>query len=548
MSAATATRPAPGSVRTASPASSTPSTGAVLIGVDAGTSVMKAVAFDACGAVLATRSRFNRYASGPGGAVTQDMRRTADDLHDVLGELAAARPDLAARTVALAVTGQGDGHWLADAAGEPVDEAWLWLDGRAREEARAIAALPGYPAIRAATGTAIHACLASSQLRWRKRHAPASLRPAASAFHCKDWLYFQLTGERATDPSEAVLTFGSVRTRDYADEVIRALGLGDERHLLPPIVDGVQEAHPLRADAARRCGLPAGLPVTLGYNDVVCTSLGGGLYAPDARAPPGFSIVGTTGMHMVLGDATHAAVPEAWASAGRTGYTMCFPDGGHARVQSNMAATLNIDWFLDLMVEAGRLAGAEIPRAVLLQRLDALVDETPPGTLLYHPYISRAGERGPFLDADARASFIGLDTSSDVPVLARAIIEGLAMSARECYDAMGVRPAEIRLGGGAARSSALRRIFASVLQRPVRTLERAEAGAAGACMMAAVRLGLYRDLRSCAAVWVEPRLGEAAVPDASQRAHYDGLYDAYRRTRSALAPGWSALAGLDARR
>ena len=510
----------------------------VLIGIDAGTSVVKAVAFTASGGTIGSASRPNRYASLPNGGVEQDMRRTLDDVLAAAAELVAAHPDLASRTVGLAVTGQGDGTWLVDADGEPVHDGWLWLDARSAVEAREIEALPGYDAVYAETGTGVNVCQTRTHLRWMRRRAPELLARAATAFHCKDWLYLGLTGERATDPSEGVFTFGSIRTRDYSDEVIDALELADLRRLLPPIVDGIERSAPLTREAAKRTGLPAGLPVTLGYVDVICSALGGGLYAADAE--PGLSIVGSTGMHM----RRVAEAVDVTLNDERSGYTMCFPGGGFAQMQSNMAATLNIDWLLDLVVDAVAFAGGETSRAALLPRLDAAVASVPPGTLLYHPYISRAGERGPFTDPAARAGFVGLDTGAGFAHVARAVYEGLALAARDCHDAMGPRPSEVRLGGGAARSPVLRGILGAALDRPLRTVERDEAGAAGACMIAAVGLGLYPDVGSCCATWIDPLLGEPVAPDPGLAAHYERLAPVYRDVREALGDGWSSLAAL----
>ena len=514
--------------------------GEVLIGIDAGTSVIKAVAFDAGGEALASRSRPNVYRTLPNGGVEQDMRRTLDDTFAVVAELLVAEPALAARVVGLAVTGQGDGTWLVDEGGEPLHDAWLWLDSRGAVEARELEALPGYALVYERTGTGVNVCQMRTHLRWMQKHAPELLARAASALHCKDWLYLGLTGERATDPSEGVFTFGSIATRDHDDAVIDALGLADCRHLLPPVVDGIERHAPLAAAAARRTGLPEGLPVTLGYVDVICSALGGGLYSADADAVPGLSILGSTGMHMRF----VRRVEEVVLNEARSGYTMCFPGGGYAQVQSNMAATLNIDWLLDVAVEAAALAGVETSRAALLPRLDEAIASVPPGQVLYHPYISQAGERGPFTDPHARAAFNGLDASVGFAALARAVYEGLALAARDCFDAMGERPAEVRLGGGAARSPMLRRLLAAALDRPLRLVEREEAGAAGACMIAATGLGLFESLDACCRRWVDSRLGEVQAPEAALARRCDALAPVYRDTREALGGTWQALAAL----
>lgn len=511
----------------------------VIVGLDAGTSVTKAVAFDLDGRELAHVGRPNRYEELPGGGVEQDMARTWTDAAATLRDLAGAVPGLAERAVALAVTGQGDGTWLYDAAGEPVAPAWLWLDSRAagivaeldRDGRRARAYRH--------TGCGMNACNQSAQLVWLKRHAPEVLARAATACHCKDWLYFKLTGERVTDVSEGCFTFGNFRTRAYEPELLYLLGLEAEQHLLPPMVDGSRTTHPLTARAAAETGLPAGLPVSLGYVDVLCTALGGGIYEPGRAI--GCSIVGSTGMHMRF-------VPDAQAlelAPEPSGYTMPFPVPGSAcQMQSNMAATLNIDWIVDIGRQAAALLGQAVERRAALAALDARVLEAKPAAALYHPYIHEAGERGPFIDPFARAQLTGLSTRVGFLDLVRAVYEGLGLAARDCYAAMGHVPEEVRVAGGAARSRALRTILASVLGAPVRESERQEAGAAGAAMMAAVAVGVFPDMAAAAARWVTPLLGDLVRPDPELARLYERLFPVYTATRAAMPPIWAELAGL----
>jgi erythritol kinase len=509
---------------------------AVLIGVDAGTSVVKAVAFEADGRQIAVASRPNAYATLPGGGVEQDMRRTWADVSAVLRELVARDPRIGRDAAALAVTGQGDGCWLIDAAGEPVHDGWLWLDARAAAEAREIAASPGAALIYERTGAGVNVCQMRTHLLWMKRHAPDLLAKAATALHPKEWLYFRLTGDRATCPTEGVFTFGDFRRRAYDEAVIEALGLADLRRLLPPIVDGAREAGALTAEAARETGLKAGLPVCLGYVDIMCTALGGGLH--DASARPGLTVLGSTGMHMGF-------APDARAvrlNPDRSGYVMAFPGGAYAQMQTNMAATLNIDWMLDAARAVLASEGVERSRADLLRTMDDRVTAARPGAAIFHPYISAAGERGPFAEPDARASFTGLDQSVGWFDMMRGVYEGLAFAARDCYAAMGPIPGEIRLTGGAARSAAIRAILAAALGAPVRTVAREEAGAAGAVMTAALQQGMYPDVDACVAAWVAPHLGVAEAPDAGLAATYRDLFETYVETRRALAPVWSRLA------
>jgi len=126
----------------------------------------------------------------------------------------------------------------------------------------------------------------------------------------------------------------------------------------------------------------------------------------------------------------------------------------------------------------------------------------------------------------------------------RAVYEGLALAARDCFDAMGPLPDEVRLSGGAARSSILQSIIGSALGRPLRLVESKEAGAAGACMMAAVQIGLFDDLGACCDAWVNNRLGDFIEPDPALSQHYESLLPVYKQTRESLAPHWDTLARL----
>lgn len=512
----------------------------LLIGIDAGTSVIKAVAFDTAGQQMAVATRPNLYHTLDNGGVEQDMRRTWSDAAEVVAELSEKIENLADRAVALSVTGQGDGTWLVDADGEPVHDGWLWLDARAATEAQQIAESDGIDEIYRQTGTGVNVCQMRTHLRWMQRHAPELLDQAETAFHCKDWLYFCLTGVRAGDPSESVFTFGDFRVRDYSDVVIEAMGLGGVRRLLPPIVDGSKDSHPLTASAARTTGLPQGLPVILGYVDVACSALGAGIYDPEIR--PGLTILGSTGMHIIR-------VPSADAvklNAERSGYTMTFPSSSYLQIQTNMVATINLDWWLELGCDLLASQGISRTRRDLLDGLDEQVLATKPRSLLFHPYISHAGERGPFTEPVARASFTGLDQKVRWIDMARSIYDGLALATRDCYTAMGPIPPEIRLTGGAARSLAMKKILADALGVPVRGVDQAEAGAAGAVMLAAVQQGIYPDIASCSEAWLTPRLQDSLPPDASLTASYNHLFKAYIDTRQAMPAIWRTQAQMRA--
>ncbi|WP_298984464.1 FGGY-family carbohydrate kinase [uncultured Roseibium sp.] len=506
----------------------------LIIGIDAGTSVIKAVAFDLSGHQIALASRRNEYTSLANGGVEQDMNRTWRDTVAVLGQLVDSVPECASRCAAVAVTGQGDGTWLIDRNGEPVHDGWLWLDARAAETSRHLAEGAECHVIYQRTATGINVCQMRTHLCWMRDNAPDLIKRASTAFHCKDWLYFKLTGVRASDISEGVFTFGDYRTRTYSPEVIDALGLADHKELLPPIIDGSVVSHGLSDEAAKACGLTEGTPICLGLVDVMCSALGAGLYDP--AAAPGLTILGSTGMHMRF-------VPDAEAvvlNDAQCGYTMPFPGGAFAQMQTNMAATLNIDWALGIACQICATQNMRVEPEMFLAAIDDLVIGARPDSAFYHPYISSAGERGPFTNPDARASWTGLDQGTTWADMLRAVFDGLILAARDCYETMGNIPGEIRLTGGAAKSKAFRTLLAAGLGAPVRTIAQPEAGAAGAAMIAAVQQGLFEDVASAVDVWVTPHLNGAELPDEELMPLYNGLFDTYLETRRALPHVWSS--------
>lgn len=509
----------------------------LIIGLDAGTSVIKAVAFTLDGKQIDSAGVPNKVDYLDDGGAEQDVHRTWTDAAKALRLLAEDIPDLAQRVATLAITGQGDGTWLIDKAGDPVAPALLWLDGRAAPIIEEWRDSDIGPALQKMTGTAINPAIQSGQITWLKRHRPEIIKRATSALHCKDWLYFKATGECATDPTEGVFTYGNYRTRAYDDAVLDLLDLRDVAHLRPDIVDGSSHNAPLTSEAADAVGLLAGTPVVLGPIDVIATTLGAGAYEPGRNI--GISILGSTGMHIrIFHDADDVVISDE-----QVGYVIPFVvPGTWGGFQSHMAATLNIDWLVDIAARSAELAEASsVDKRDLLLKLDEQAHDARPGTLLFHPFISENGERGPFVEPRARAQFLGLSTRTGVGDLMRAIYEGMAFAGRDCYRALDHQPEEIRLAGGAANSALCRKILAASVGAPVRIVERAEAGAAGAALTAAVSIGLYDSIADGLDDWVTPYLGDLEPVDEPLAAVYDKLFPAYRDGYLQMDGVWRTL-------
>jgi erythritol kinase (D-erythritol 1-phosphate-forming) len=245
-------------------------------------------------------------------------------------------------------------------------------------------------------------------------------------------------------------------------------------------------------------------------------------------------------MHLRLVPKPDQVVP----SAAMTGYCIPFPVPGHTlQMQTNMAATLNLDWLVHLIQDAACLGGAEVSRENqhILRALDEAVLKVRPGAVLFHPFISSSGERGPFIDPFARAGLLGIDQNVRLPEVARAVYDGLGLAARDCYVAMGGLPASVRITGGAAHSDSMRVILAACLNCPVSLVAHDETGAAGAAMIAAVSIGLYSNIAECARRWIAQPKDDIVNPDSALARTYEVLFPAYREAYASLPGVWRQM-------
>ncbi|MFF4178124.1 FGGY family carbohydrate kinase [Streptomyces sp. NPDC001750] len=448
------------------------------IGIDVGTSVVKAAAFGPDGRTLAVESR-------PVGLTIRDgfVEQDMDEVYGAVREVLAA---LGSDGVAFAgLTGQGDGVWLVDAAGRPVRTAISWMDGRAHELVDAWQESGVFTAVYRRTGSAMFPGCPGPVLAWLDRHDPASLDAATTALYCKDMVFQRLTGVRATDVSDASMPFLDPMTRTYSSDVVAALGLGHRAALLAPVSDPVATAE-----------LPSGVQISNGPYDLPACALGAGVTRPG----DGLLIVGTCLAALV-------ATERLDLDGEPAGLHISTDRPGHwLRAMPAMVGTAALDWVL-------------ATTGVRHADVDRLLTATPPGAngVRVLPYFAPSGERAPFVEPRLRAEFLGVCLETTPADLVRAVCEGIGFAARHCLDAAGLT-GTLALCGGGTRSPAWTRLFADVLGRPVRIVE-GEVGARGAVLAAARRFGAELDT----AAWTAPT--EVAEPDPARAAFYTKAYE-----------------------
>lgn len=335
------------------------------VGIDVGTSTVKAAAFDDSGRELAVAARPVEL-SMHGGFVEQDMDEVYGAVVAVLDELTAGVDG----TVELAgLTGQGDGVWLVDGEGRPVRAAASWMDGRAHELLDQWLADGTFETVFRRTGSAMFPGCPGPLLAWLAAHEPRSLDAAATALYCKDMVFQRLTGARATtDVSDASMPFLDPRTRSYDNGVVELLGLTRRRGLLAPVADPVATAE------TRGEGLPAGTRIANGPYDLPACALGAGVTEPG----DGLLIVGTCLASLV-------ATTELDLSGEPAGLYISLDRPGHwLRAMPAMVGTAALDWVLSTT-------------GVRHEEVDALLAATPPGAngVRVLPYFAPSGERAP---------------------------------------------------------------------------------------------------------------------------------------------------------
>ncbi|MCX4823091.1 carbohydrate kinase [Streptomyces sp. NBC_01142] len=460
------------------------------VGIDVGTSMVKAAAFDERGGTLAVESRPVAL-DIRGGRVEQDMDEVYGAVLDVLDALTASVRE---PVELVGLTGQGDGVWLVDDSGRPVRPAISWMDGRAHELVDRWQASGVFESVFRHTGSAMFPGCPGPVLAWLDRHEPKSLDAAATALYCKDMVFQRLTGVRATDVSDASMPFLDPRTRAYSAEVVEALGLAHRSNLLAPVSDPVATGV-LSSGVSGASGV-SGTRIANGPYDLPACALGAGVTAPG----DGLLIVGTCLASLV-------ATADLDLSGEPAGLYISTDRPGHwLRAMPAMVGTAALDWVL---------ATTGVPHT----EVDALLDATPPGAhgVRVLPYFAPSGERAPFVEPHLRAELSGISLESTSADLIRATCEGIGFAARHCLEAAGLT-GSLAICGGGTRSPAWMRLFAEVLGRPLRIVE-GEVGARGAVLAAAERYGVGLD----AASWTAPTA--VVEPDPARSGFYAQAYE-----------------------
>lgn len=492
--------------------------GGLLLGVDAGSTVTKAVLFDQSGGQIGQAAHRIPHSYPHPHHVERDQDEVWRVTCSVIRQVMATTGTRAADIAGVAVTSHGDGIYLVDDAGRPTRPGVLSLDTRAAElvaqwrssgrcaEALAVSGQEPWP------GSPV------SVLAWLAANEPEVLAKTAYALAGKDAIKQRLTGVFATDPTEASLSFTNVRTQAYDTETLRIFGIEELRRLLPDVVPSGQVAGTVTRAAAEQTGLAEGTPVASGAHDVDCGAIGMGVVSPGQLA----IIAGTFSINEVVSDSVR--VDERW-------HARNFVEPGRwMNMSISPTSATNLEWFVRTL--APRDAGTADAFAFVESDLAAV--ESDPGEVVYVPFLY-----GSPYPVDASATFVGLRGWHERGHLVRAVMEGVVFNHRHHVDALrdGFDVTDIRLTGGAVNSERWVRMFADALAAPVAVSTVGEASAWGSAVLAGIAVGAYADLADAARATVaEPRICE---PSTSEVARYEEQYRRYQGVVEAMMNVWA---------
>ena len=458
-----------------------------LVGLDVGTTGVKALAMSPEGEVLARAEEGYELSTPRPGWAEQDPEEWVRAAQAALGRLGAGDEPVG-------LSGQMHGLVALDSDQRVLRPAILWNDQRTAAECAEIEERLGLERLIELTGNRALPGFTAPKILWVRHNEPEVYERTARVLLPKDYVRLRLFGELATDVADASGTLLlDVANRRWSDEVLAALEIPPE--WLPPVAESTAVAG-AGDQAAGALGVGVDEPglasVVLGTSGVVFAPLGG--YRPDPKGRA----------HVFC-----HAVPGAWHAMGVM-----------------LSAAGSLGWFR-------RLFAPELPP----ERLDAEAAEWESGAegVTFLPYL--AGERTPHADPGARGAFVGLSLRHDRGALARAVMEGVAYGLRDCLEVVRELGCEVdagRVSGGGARSELWLRVVASVLGLPLQRTVAEEGAAYGAALLGGVAAGVFGSAREAVDACV--RVRDEFEPDPEWTRRYDEGYERFRALYPALRP------------
>lgn len=471
-----------------------------LIGIDIGTSGTKAALFDTEGNVIKSSTAEYGMSQPYNGWAEQDPQDWWNAVQKTLADI------WTDGIVGIGLSGQMHGLVMLDENNEVIRPAIIWCDQRTAAECDEITDIIGRKRLIDITANPALTGFTASKIMWVKKHEPENYAKCRHILLPKDYIRFKLTGEFATDVSDAGgMQLLDIKNRCWSDEVAEKLGIDTD--MLPKVYESTEIT-----------GYYKGVPVAAGGGDNACAAVGCGIVSSGKA----FTTIGTSGVVYA-----HTDTPII-DSDGKI-HTFCAAVPGKWHVMGvTQAAGLSLKWFRENF--AAELSYKEI---------DERANKIPIGSerLLYLPYLM--GERTPHLDPFARGVFFGISAMHKREHFMRAVMEGVAFSLRDCLEVLKENSIEINemaVVGGGSRSAVWNEMLSGVYNMSVRPLN-SEGAAFGAAVLAGVAAGVYKSVETACDKLIHYPNEIKSVNSAE----YDKYYSIYKELYPALKNEYKKL-------
>lgn len=505
-----------------------------LIGIDIGTSGTKTVLFDEeLNTVAQAVAEYPLYQPQNGWA-EQDPADWWNAVCVTAKEVIQKSGADPSAIAGIGLSGQMHGLVMLDKEDNVIRPSIIWCDQRTGKECEQITDIIGKEKLIEITANPALTGFTASKIMWVKNHEPENFARCAKIMLPKDYIRYMLTGEFATEVSDASgMQLLDVPKRNWSEYVLEKLGI--DRGMLGKMYESYEITGKVSRCAAEKCGLAEGTPVVGGAGDQAAGGIGNGIVTEGVVS----ATIGTSGV--VFAHTDKLSIDPA----GRV-HTFCHAVPGAWHIMGvTQAAGLSFKWIRDTMFASEKLAADELG-VDANYLLDKICEKSPVGAngLIYLPYLM--GERTPHLDADARGVFFGLSAIHDKRDMLRAVMEGVVFSLCDCMGIiknMGVDPKTVYASGGGAASTLWRQMLADAFNMPVSVNNSVQGGAMGVAILAGVGSGIYPNIPDTCRRFISEK--KRSEPNKESAAVYEKTYRLYENLYTALKDSFKTLADIN---
>ncbi|MGI3185656.1 xylulokinase [Nioella aestuarii] len=470
------------------------------LGLDLGTSGLRAVLVDAAGTLVAAAEHAAPVSHPAPGHSEQDPAHWIDCCRAAVAKLKAEASQALSAVRGIGLSGHMHGATLVDASDNVLRPCILWNDTRSNSEA---AVLDAAPNVRDLSGNIVFPGFTAPKLLWVEKHEPEVFAKVSKVLLPKDYLRFWLTGEHVSDMSDAAGTsWLDVGKREWSQTLLDAGHMRADQ--MPRLVEGSEVSGHLRAELAAEWGISGPVVVAGGGGDNAVAACGVGCF----REGDGFVSLGTSGVLLAAKD-SFAPAPETAVHS----FCHAVPDTWY-QMGVILAATDCLNWLAKTLNDSPATLAGRLPDTI-----------TGPSGTLFLPYLS--GERTPHNDADIRGAFVGLDIGSSQENLAQSVMEGVSFALRDSLEALkstGTNLDSVLAIGGGTGSRFWLESLATILDLPLRLPAKGDFGAA----LGAARLAMVADGADLHDTMTPPQVAETIDPRSDLQSAYDESYARYR--------------------